>query len=63
MATTHTVRVDPARPGTASPEPRPVASEDRRLWIQVTLAAALGATAGVLATWAVVATQTLQLHF
>ncbi|MDA8436583.1 MAG: hypothetical protein M0Z98_11435 [Actinomycetales bacterium] len=63
MATTHTVRIDPARPGTGSLEPRPFAPEDRRLWIQVTVAAALGATAGVLATWAVVATQTLQMHF
>ena len=61
MTTTDTLRVVP-RPGSGSPAPRSAASDDRRLWIQVAVATVLGATAGVLGTWAVIATQTLQMH-
>jgi hypothetical protein len=67
MAATHTVRVPQ---GTRTSSTTVVAGEtavataqDRRLWIQVSIASALGATAAILGTWAIVATQTLQMHF
>jgi len=67
MAATHTVRI-PQMAGTSSTtaaaaETTTVATADRYLWLQVGIASALGATAAMLATWAIVATQTLQMHF
>jgi hypothetical protein len=69
MAATHTVRI-PQMSGTATGiataadvETTTVATADRALWLQVSIASALGATAAMLATWAIVATQTLQMHF
>ena len=67
MAATHTVRV----PQTTRTSPTTVAvgetavatAQDRRLWIQVSIASALGASAAMLGTWAIVATQTLHMHF
>jgi hypothetical protein len=72
MAATHTVRIPQAtRPtaavsdGTtsAAESSSGVATADRWLWLQVGIAAALGASAAMLGTWAIVATQTLQMHF
>jgi hypothetical protein len=67
MAATHTVRI-PQRAGASSTtaaavETTGVATADRYLWLQVGIASALGATAALLGTWAIVATQTLQMHF
>ena len=66
MAATHTVRAT-ALPGTGTTAhgARSTAIEpaDRVLWLQVSIASILGATAGLLGTWAIVATQTLQMHF
>jgi hypothetical protein len=66
MAATHTVRAAEL-PGTATaaPSDRSTAIEpaDRVLWLEVGIASILGATAGLLGTWAIVATQTLQMHF
>jgi hypothetical protein len=66
MAATHTVRVPQATRTSATAavgETTSVATADRYLWLQVGIASALGASAAVLATWAIVATQTLQMHF
>ena len=67
MAATHTVRVPQmARTSSttaAAVETTTVATADRYLWLQVGIASALGATAAMLGTWAIVATQTLQMHF
>jgi hypothetical protein len=67
MAATHTVRVPQAMrtsPTTTTVgETTTVATQDRGLWLQVGIASVLGATAGLLGTWAIVATQTLQMHF
>ncbi len=67
MAATHTVRVPQATrtssTTTAAGGTTAVAAQDRRLWLQVGLASAVGATAAMLGTWAIVATQTLQMHF
>ena len=66
MAATHTVRVPQmARTSstTADVETTTVATADRYLWLQVGIASALGASAAMLATWAIVASQTLQTHF
>ena len=67
MAATHTVRVPQAtRTSTttaATGEATAASLHDRRLWIEVSIASALGATAALLGTWAIVATQTLQMHF
>jgi len=69
MAATHTVRI-PQMGGTSSAavattavETTTVATADRYLWLQVAIASALGASAAMLGTWAIVATQTLQMHF
>ena len=64
MAATHSVRAA-ALPGTGTTAHRSTAIEpaDRVLWLQVSIASILGATAGLLGTWAIVATQTLQMHF
>jgi len=66
MAATHTVRAAPLPgTGTTAHPARSTAIEpaDRVLWLQVSIASILGATAGLLGTWAIVATQTLQMHF
>jgi len=66
MATMHSVRHPQAgRTQTAAvpAETAAASTGDRILWLQVGIASALGATAGLLATWAIVATQTLQMHF
>ena len=66
MAATHTVRIPQAtRTSTITTvgEATTVAAADRYLWLQVGIASALGASAAMLATWAIVATQTLQMHF
>jgi hypothetical protein len=67
MAATHTVRVPQtirtSSTGVAAGGTTAVALQDRRLWLQVGIASVLGATAGLLGTWAIVATQTLQMHF
>jgi hypothetical protein len=66
MAAIHTVRVPQATrtsATTAVGETTGVATADRYLWLQVGIASALGASAAMLATWAIVATQTLQMHF
>jgi len=66
MAATHTVRVPQmARTSstTADVETTTVGTADRYLWLQVGIASALGVSAAMLATWAIVATQTLQMHF
>jgi hypothetical protein len=67
MAATHSVRVPQvtrASSTTAVAGETTVASaQDRLLWIQVSIAAALGASAAMLGTWAIVATQTLHMHF
>ena len=72
MAVTHTVRVPQATRTSSTTsttstaivgETTAVATADRYLWLQVGIASALGATAAMLGTWAIVATQTLQMHF
>jgi len=66
MAATHTVRVPQATrtsTTTAATGETTTVAHDRRLWIEVSIASALGATAALLGTWAIVATQTLQMHF
>jgi len=67
MAATHTVRIPQAtRPSAVTADSETtttVAAADRYLWLQVGIASALGASAAMLATWAIVATQTLQMHF
>jgi hypothetical protein len=62
MATTHSIHVP--RPTARTVEDAPSSTTvDRRLWLQVGIASIIGATAGLLGTWAIVATQTLQMHF
>ena len=67
MAATHTVRVPQATRTSSTTdvagETTAVSAQDRLLWIQVSIAAALGASAAMLGTWAIVATQTLHMHF
>jgi len=67
MAATHTVRVPQVTRTSATTAAvgttTTVAAADRYLWLQVGIASALGASAAMLATWAIVATQTLQMHF
>jgi len=66
MAAMHSLRLPQAgRTQTAvvAAETAAATTGDRVLWLQVGIASALGATAGLLATWAIVATQTLQMHF
>ena len=66
MAATHTVRVPQAtRTSTTAADAATVSATaaDRLLWVQVAVASALGASAAMLGTWAIVATQTLQMHF
>ena len=66
MAATHTVRAAPLPgTGTTAHPARSTAIEpaDRVLWLQVGIASILGATAGLLGTWAILVTQTLQMHF
>ena len=66
MAATHTVRVPQATrtsSTTTAGETTVASAQDRLLWIQVSIAAALGASAAMLGTWAIVATQTLHMHF
>jgi hypothetical protein len=65
MAATHTVRVPQtsSTPLSAAPASSTKATAaDRVLWLEVTAASVLGATGAVLATWAILATQTLQMH-
>jgi hypothetical protein len=67
MAATHTVRVPQATRSsvttTVGETTTTAVAADRYLWLQVGIASALGASAAMLATWAIVATQTLQMHF
>jgi hypothetical protein len=67
MAATHTVRIPQAvRRSTTTAdvgETTAASAHDRLLWIQVSIASALGASAALLGTWAIVATQTLHMHF
>ena len=67
MAATHTVRVPQATRTSsttaATGATTAVSAHDRLLWIQVSVAATLGASAAMLGTWAIVATQTLHMHF
>jgi len=67
MTATHTLHVTRTSP-TSSPDRTAGAAAvavpaPDHLVLQVALASGLGATLAVLGTWAIVATQTLQMHF
>ena len=65
MSASHALHVP--RPGQASSPDRATAAvataTPDRLVLQVALASGLGAALAVVGTWAIVATQTLQMHF
>jgi len=64
MATTHSLHVPQAAARIVEAAPSSTtATVDRTLWLQVGIASIIGASAGLLGTWAIVATQTLQMHF
>jgi len=63
MATTHSLHVPQAAASSVEGAPSSTTAVDRRLWLQVGIASIMGASAGLLGTWAIVATQTLQMHF
>jgi len=63
MTTTHSIHRPRATARLVEDAPSSTTAVDRTLWLQVGIASLLGATAGVLGTWAILATQTLQMHF
>ena len=62
MATTHSLHAPQAAARIVEDASSSTTAVDRTLWLQVGVASVVGATAGLLGTWAIVATQTLQMH-